>query len=281
MENKIIFFGSGPYVVQVIKVLDKKFGLALVVTTEKNPGDAIPKFCIANNIEYIYTDSLSEPAFMDKLKAIGAKLAVLASLRLFIPDEILNSFELGIINIHPSLLPKYRGPTPVQTALLNGDTSTGVSIIKLDSEIDHGPILARVEERIEQNDTADSLYTRLFKIGGELLLDVLPKYISGDLKPTDQDHSKATYTERDLSRESGLIYISKPPSPTHLPRMIKAYYPWPGVWFKEELNGKEKVIKLLPENHIQVEGKNIMTYKDFANGYAEGHQILQKLNINE
>jgi len=278
VKEKIVFFGAGPYVVPVIDLLNKNFDLIFVVTTENENGP-VPKFCKENKIEYVSIREFSND-LKSRILSLKTKVAVLASFGVILPEDVLNIFPLGIINIHPSLLPKYRGPTPVQTAILNGDKTTGVSIIKLDNEIDHGPILTQDEEKIESEDTGESLYLQLFKIGGELLLDVLPKYISGDLKLKEQNHDNATYTERDLSRDSGLIDINNPPEPQKIKQMVNAYFPWPGVWFKAILSGKEKVIKLLPQEKIQVEGKNIMTLKDFANGYSQGKEILLKLNLN-
>jgi methionyl-tRNA formyltransferase len=203
---------------------------------------------------------------------------VLASFGIIIPKEVLEMFSLGIINVHPSLLPQYRGPTPGQTAILNGDKVTGVSIMKLDEEIDHGPILVQEKTEIEPPDTSASLYKRLFEQGAKILGEALPKYITGKLKLKDQDHSKATFTDH-LIRDSGFVDINKPPSKETLKRMIRAFYPWPGVWVKTKLNGQEKIIKLLPEGKIKVEGKNVMSLRDFANGYPEGGLVLEKLSL--
>lgn len=277
-KTPIVFFGAGPYVVSVIETLNKNFELALIVTTETDPNSPILKFCKSNNIGFISISSFSSEIVNGQLSMVNCQIAVLASFGLIIPDEIVNMFELGIINIHPSLLPKYRGPTPGQTAILNGETTTGVSIIKLDEQVDHGPILVQSEEKIEPDDTSESLYKRMFKLGAELIVRDLPKYIASELTLTEQDHSKATFTEH-LSRESGFIDINNQSSiiKNQLNRKIRAYYPWPGVWFKAKLNGVERTIKLLPEQKIQVEGKNIMQLSDFANGYPEGRPILSQL----
>lgn len=278
MKQKIVFFGAGPYVTPIIEVLNKKFELSLVITTETNLKSYVLSFCSENSIN---TENISEftSHILNKIQSIDAQVAVLASFGLFIPDKVLGMFEKGIINIHPSLLPLYRGPTPVQAAILAGDKTTGVTLIKLDSEIDHGPILVQTEEKIELSDTSETLYRRLFEIGARLIAQVLPKYISGELKPAEQDHSKTTLTEH-LSRESGFISIDKPPAKVVSERMIRAYYPWPGVWFKTKLNGVIRSIKLLPEHKIKVEGKNVMKLRDFENGYPEGRRILSELSLS-
>lgn len=275
----VVFFGSGPYVSPIIDILNKNFDLKLVVTTEKDPSDPVPIFCSKNKIKYISVVNLSSQSFISQLSSLNCRLAVLAYFGLMIPGKILNIFPLGIINIHPSLLPRYRGPTPVQGAILAGDKITGASIIKLDNKVDHGPILVSIDQSIDTFDTSESLYRKLFKKGADLLIEVLPKYISGELKPVEQDDSKATFTDR-LTRETGRIDLDNGPTKEQLDRMIRAYYPWPGVWFKTKLNNVERIVKLFPGGKIQVEGKKIMQLRDFQNGYPDGRQILSKLSLS-
>lgn len=205
-----------------------------------------------------------------------ADLGVVAAYGRILTKNELNAPKYGCINVHPSLLPKYRGPTPVQTAILNGDKKTGVTIIKLDEEIDHGPVMAQTEEPIFSADTSASLYERLFEKGAQLLPKVLKKYINGRLMPKEQNHSKATFT-KPLTRTDGYIDISDTIPPERLERMIRAYYPWPSVWTRLRLGkgpqAKLKIVKFLPEGKIQVEGKKPMSYKDFLNGYPEAAEV--------
>ncbi len=275
MKEKIVFFGAGPYVSRIVEVLQREFEV-YVFTTEKRQNDPLLLYCIHNNI-ILFSINKFDHKIIDEIKKIGAKIAVLAYFGFIVPKKILKLFELGIINVHPSLLPKYRGATPVQAALLAGDTKTGVSIIKLDEEVDHGPILAQLEAKIESDDTSETLYRRLFQEGAELLLKVLPIYMSGELKLAEQDHLEATFTDR-MIRNAGYLDISNKTDPEKLDRMIRAYFPWPGVWFRAKLNSRQRIIKLLPEQKIQVEGKNVMKLSDFANGYPEGGQILSRLS---
>jgi methionyl-tRNA formyltransferase len=271
----VVFFGSSSYVIPIIETLQKNFSLSLVITTEKSDG-TVPSFCRQNKINFISVSTLKDPNTKCLILNTKAPVAVLADFGLIIPQEILNAFPKGIINIHPSLLPKYRGPSPVQAAILNGEKITGVSIMKVDDKIDHGPILGFEKEEILDSDTADSLYERLFKKGSTLLIKVLNSYIKGDLKPIAQNHEKATFSKT-LTRKDGFIDMSKvksQKSKAEIGRKVRAYYPWPGVWFKTKINNVEKIIKLLPENKIQVEGKKPMPYKDFANGYPETKEIL-------
>ncbi|MBI1982084.1 MAG: methionyl-tRNA formyltransferase, partial [Candidatus Levybacteria bacterium] len=256
---KITFFGTSKFAIPVLEVLRTNFELILVITTDPLNG-AVPSYCKQNSIPYLSVQQLSNQT-IEQLRRANTPLAILASFGLIIPKEVLGIFSKGIFNIHPSLLPKYRGPTPVQTAILNGDKETGVTIIKLDKEVDHGPILAQAEEQVFSTDTSESLYKRLFEKGAQLLLEVLPKHIDGKIMPKEQDHSKATFSKH-LTRQDGYIDLANPPLKDLLERMIRAYYPWPGVYTKLKIkNEKLKIIKFLPEGKIQVEGKKPMSYK--------------------
>lgn len=285
MNSKLptIFFGASAYVLPLIEFLHTNYDLALVVTTEKNPTDAVPKYCLENHIPYLSVAKLDDETIA-KMTQIGAPLAVLADFKLLISQKVIDLFPKGIINIHPSLLPEYRGPTPGTTALLDGREETGVSLMLLDTQLDHGPLLGQVTEHISSSDTSATLYPRLFEKGTILLEKVLPQYLDGKIKPTEQDHGKATYTER-LTRESGFIDANKPLDKTELNRMIRAYFPWPGVWTLLRLSAsegqakKEIRVKLLPKNMLQIEGKRPVSYKDFMNGYPKGEAFLQKLGL--
>jgi len=281
----IVFFGSSKYILPILEVLRKNFALSLVLTTE-NPnltlqGDALQnypvvKYCIENKIPYRSVTNLSDQNLKSLIINLKSPVAVLADFGLIIPKEILNVFPKGIINIHPSLLPKYRGPTPVQTAILTGDKITGVTIIKLDDKIDHGPLLRQEKEKILDTDTADILYKRLFEKGANLLPKILTEYLNGSLKLQTQNHKEATFTKA-LTRQDGFIDLSKLKI-ENLKLKISAYYPWPGVWTKWKMkNGKWKILKFLPNNKLQVEGKKPVSYKDFLNGYPQLKQQLRKL----
>jgi len=273
----IVFFGSSKYIVPILSMLKSTYDLSLVVTTEKNPQDTVPLYCRKNAVPFISIEKFDKKT-IEEIKKQNAKVAILAYFGLFLPDEVLDIFPKGIINIHPSLLPKDRGPTPVQTTILNGKTKTGVTIIKLDQEIDHGPILAQTEESAIPSDTTDSLHIRLFEKGSELLKIALERYLNGNQILKEQDHKKATYTEH-LTRTSGYIDSNNPPEKKELKRMIHAYFPWPGVWTQIRIKNKQIRIKLLPEGKLQLQDKKPMTYKDFYNGYPELKGKLENLLV--
>ncbi len=193
-----------------------------------------------------------------------ADLAVVAAYGHILTKEELETPKYGCINVHPSLLPKYRGPSPIQSAILNGEEISGISIIKMDKEIDHGPIIYQGELDLSDKDNFDTLSKKMFLKAGEILPKIIKDFISGKINPTQQNHSKATLTLH-LSKESGYFDINNAPDSETLDRMIRAYFPWPGVWSR--WNGK--IVKFLPEGKLQMEGKKPISFKDFLNGYPD------------
>lgn len=274
---KIIFLGGSSFVIPIVEVLIKYFDLSLVVI--KNENDPLLSYCKTNNISTLLakTSDDLEKIILSEKPTVG----ITADFGLIIPERILEMIPNGILNIHPSLLPKYRGPTPAQTAILNGETKTGVTLFKLDKDIDHGPIIAQEEFEIPNSHTSFDLLTALFKEGSKLIENNLEDYLNGEITPEEQNDKDASFTNT-FSKKDGFINLSESIKTEKLENMIKAFYPWPGVWTEYDINdnGKNKVIKLLPNNEIQVEGKNPMKYKDFINGYKNGANLLRILKLN-
>ncbi len=246
---KIIFFGTPSFVKPVLDALQKNFE----VTKHVSALD-LPK--------------------IDELKKSQPDLFVVAAYGKILPKEVLDVPKLGAINIHPSLLPKYRGPTPVQSAILAGEKKSGVSIIKLDEQVDHGPILEQVELEFEPDETSESFYDKSFKLGAEILPDVIKRYEKEEVELKAQDDSKATFT-KDLKRDDGFIDPQNPPTKDKVERIIRAYHPWPGAWTK--FNGK--ILKLLPKNIVQLEGKKPVDIPTFQRGYPDSIDLFSKLGI--
>ncbi len=283
--NKIVFFGSGWYTIPVLKKLIPH-RLDLVITTEKNPDSLFLKFCKENNLKTLSVSSASDLINHQPL-IINHSVAILASFGALIPTSIIDHLPSGILNIHPSLLPKYKGPSPIQYQLLNGETVVGVTIIKLDDQVDHGPILSQKPYNLAGNETSEDLLSILFEIGADLVVEQIQKLEKGEeLSGTPQDHTEESWSHK-LEKNSGFIDISSQEFKISnlkfkINDMIRAFHPWPGVWLKWQMaNDKWKIVKLLPENKIQVEGKNSMSYKDFINGFGEeGKELLRKLNLH-
>lgn len=219
---------------------------------------------------------LGTPAFVQPIREKLAKhftlvdsleqadLAVVAVYGQILTKKELTTPKYGCINIHPSFLPKYRGPSPIQTAILNGEKKSGITIIKMDDKVDHGPIIYRQSLELSHRDNFQTLSKKIFLKAAVSLPQVINDFISGKITPIPQDHSQATYTKHFI-KQDGYFDMNNPPDPEKLDRMIRAYHPWPGVWTK----WKGKIIKFLPEGLMQMEGKKAIPFKDFLNGYPD------------
>ena len=159
------------------------------------------------------------------LESLSPDVIVVAAYGLFLPDQVLALPRLGCLNVHPSLLPRYRGPSPVASAILNGDGVTGVTIMQVDEGMDSGPIIQQEETAIGAEETAEQLTVRLFEMGASLLVDVLPNWNRGKIRAVSQDDGQATVTQR-LSRDDGAINWTAPAA--RIAREVRAYSPWPG-----------------------------------------------------
>ncbi len=192
------------------------------------------------------------------LRAGEIDFAVVTAYAKIIPKEIIQAFKLGVIGVHPSLLPRHRGATPIQTAILEGDEVTGVTLFLMDEQVDHGPILAKRELTITDNDDCGTLTKKLAEVGAKLLIETLPKFLKGEIKPQVQNEKYATYT-RKFTTDDAYVDLEKD-DPILVVRKVKALNPEPGVWtiqggkrtkiLDAELRDGRLVLK-----KIQVEGK--------------------------
>jgi len=308
MKPKIIFFGSDNYSVLVLNQIcnDKRFKV-VGISTHLSPSPVKDYAKILFEIKFTVTKKFDQK-FQKLMQEMKPDVGVLASYGKILPKAVLKIPKYGILNIHPSLLPKYRGPSPVQMAILNGEKETGVTIFKMDEKVDHGPILSQFIEEIKPNDTAQSLYERLFETGAKVLLTILPAYLKSQIELREQDHKKATYTKK-LTRDDGKIDWKKPDSFNQ--RFIRAMYPWPGAWcwikipnrklshrkHREEQKAQKlsvpskkfgslsdqkaysvKRLKILRAHleagklifdQVQLEGKKPVTFKQFQEGYPK------------
>lgn len=244
------------------------------------------------NIKVLTPTKISEAA--EEIINANADLMLVAAYGQIIPKTILDMPKFGSVNIHGSILPKYRGASPVQTAILNGDDTTGITLIKMDEKMDHGPILATARTQIGPSDNFQTVYEKLSKQAADLSFDILPKYISGEIKPVEQDHALATFTTL-LTKENGKIDWTK--TSREIYNLIRALNPEPGTF--TTLGGK--TVKILEVKHlnnhmidipgkikkipggmevktsdsaleiikIQPEGKKPMSGKDFINGLVQ------------
>lgn len=237
---KIIFFGTGDFAVPSLQALvhDGRFEVAAVVTRPDRPvgrhatltPPPVKVAATALGIKEVrQPEKLSEPAFQEWIKNIGTSCDafVVVSYGKILPQWLLDLPKKGVVNVHGSLLPRWRGPSPIQAAIEAGDAKSGVTIMKLDALMDHGPMLATSETSVMSDDTAQSLHDRLSDLGASLLAETLAGYLDGKLHPVEQEHAQATACKI-LSREDGKIDWSRPAD--EIERNIRAYNPWPGCW---------------------------------------------------
>ena len=180
--------------------------------------------------------------FSDVLRAtFHVPLFVVAAYGKIIPKAILDIPKHGALNVHPSLLPKYRGASPIQSALLAGDKETGVTIMLMDDKMDHGPIIASESVEIDPGTTYEKLESLLARVGGKLLADMIREWIDGNIQEVEQDHSKATFTKKIIT-EDGLIDLSKP---IEADRKVRAFNPNPGAYILLRKNDTPFRVKIL------------------------------------
>jgi len=175
----------------------------------------------------IYTPEKLDDDFFELFRKLNIDLAIVVAYGKIIPEKYLSLPRFGFINVHPSLLPKYRGPSPIQSAILNGDRQTGMSIMILDKEIDHGPVLSNTPYEIPENAYLAKIAHELALLGSELLIKTISSYIAGNLAPKEQDHSQATFTKK-ITRQDGKINWLKPA--TEIFNQVRALSTEPGVW---------------------------------------------------
>lgn len=282
----VIFFGTSEFAMPTLEqlVADARFNVALVVTMpdrpvgrSQNPA-AAPIKTVAEKLglsvaQYDKFSLKDRSSCVRKLSALNSDIAIVAAYGRIIPEEIINLPQHGTLNVHPSLLPKYRGPSPIQAAVANGDTETGVTIMKVDAEMDHGPILAQRIVPVGSSDSTPTLTKKLADVGAKLLVETIIPYLEGFLRPVEQDHARATYTKL-LERDDGRISIHD--LPDAIERKFRSYDPWPGIWTIASTPTREFRVKLIEVGvesgalvirRVQPEGKRSMSYDEFLRGH--------------
>ncbi len=259
----VIFFGTSDFAVPALKKLafDSNYQIKAVITQPDKPAGRKQKLSASPvkieaeklGLKVIQPPHLTSPTRGEEKGGLfppldgegegGVDIFIVASYGKIIPKSILKIPKYGVLNIHPSLLPKYRGPSPIQAAILNGDDETGVTIMKLDEEMDHGPVVASSKFKVDNSEHGyKKLHDELADMGAGLLVKILPEYISGKTKPVPQDHSKATFTKI-ITKTDGRIDWKK--SAEEIDRQIRAYESWPVAW--TTLDGKRlKIFEAAP-----------------------------------
>jgi len=302
-KYKIGFMGTPEEAAIILQALINSglFDIRVVITRPDKPvgrsdqpqPSPVKQAALSANILVLTPEKVKgNSELLDQLRALDLDTIVVAIYSKILPPKILDMPKMGVVNVHPSILPKYRGASPVTGAILNNDPETGVTIMRLEETMDTGPIIGVSEKiKIESYDTTSSLAEKLAKIGAEALIKFLPDYLDGKIIPVPQADSGVTYVKL-IDKQDGLINWQE--DAAAIERKIRAYYPWPGTFTK--FNGKTlKIIRadVLPETgtlqsvwrtpdgypaifanggslkliQVQLEGKKPTTGADFLKGY--------------
>jgi methionyl-tRNA formyltransferase len=283
--NKIVFFGTPTFAVTILEELKKRDIIPLLIVTapDKPQGrrliltpPPVKVWAQKNNIKFIQPKSRKEDDQVTELLNNPWNIFIVAAYSKIIPENILEIPKYKVLNVHPSLLPKFRGPSPIESSILNDDQDIGVSIMRLDKEMDHGPIVAQEKIGTDKIDvwpiTALDLENISAHVGGALLAKIIPDWIDGKIIEKEQDHVHATYCKK-ISKIDGLIDLSADPYINYL--KICAYFDWPGAYFFKKHRGKNIRVTIKKATYqngqltIQTvipEGKSKMSYLDFLRG---------------
>lgn len=282
---KIVFFGNTKYSLIGAQIIHEHLGISQIVTIPDRPDkrgrmqkSPLKTFGEEHAIPVLEVNKITDDV-IEQIKTFAADFFVVEDYGLLLPEKLLAIPKQAALNIHHSLLPKYRGSSPAPEALLNGEKTTGVSVIMMTKKLDAGDILGQKTYEIKPDDTTDSLLTVLNQLGGELIIPILQNFDEAKVKAVKQDESQVVLTKM-MKKEDGYIDPANPPETNQLDRMIRAYFPWPTVWTRLSINGQEKIVKFLPGNKLQVEGKTPMSVKDFINGYPELKEEITHLIPN-
>ena len=229
--------GSPDFAVPILEVLARHYPLVGVVTQPDRPAGrgrnlippAVKEVALRLGIPVMQPEKICLPDAMTQLQAWTPDLIVVAAFGQILRPAVLGLPRFGCINVHGSLLPRGRGAAPIQAAILNGDEKTGITIMKMDSGVDTGPILSQRALPIAPDDTGGSLFARMAPHGAELLIETLPRYLSGEIVPQSQPEEGATYAPM-LKKKDGILDFTQPAA--SLERRVRAMNPWPGAFFE-------------------------------------------------
>ncbi len=268
----IIFFGSfQDYSVTVLEALANAFTVTAVVTTPLKPAGRHMRLTPTAVATYAQKHNL--PIFpLSSLDAIPKEMApphflVVAGYGKLIPDLWLTFATVMPVNMHPSLIPQYRGAFPAEWAILRGELETGVTLVHMSPEFDRGDILAQITMPIGPTDTRETLYKKLYEEGAALLVSTLPGIQKGSIKPTPQPAGEYFYAKK-LTREDGFVAWKEftkgiQEQNKELATKLRALTPWPGVWTTTPKGVRVKLITLAPQVVVQPEGKTPMPFVQF------------------
>jgi methionyl-tRNA formyltransferase len=300
MQPRIVFMGSPEFALPTLGALNHHYPVVGVVTQPDRPAGRgqvlspppVKTLAASLGLPVIQPRRLKEPEALQQLRQWKPDLIIVAAFGQILKPEVLELPQYGCINVHASLLPRWRGAAPIQAAILHGDDQSGVTIMQMDPGLDTGPILSQRSTAITPQDTAESLGNRLAQLGADLLIETLPAYIDGKINPRPQENSLATYAPM-LEKEAGRLDFHQ--AAELLARQVRAFNPWPGaftIWqgtyikihqahvrpseSQSQEPAKTLIIEGLPAittaeglfilDEVQLAGKKAMPGKVFLNG---------------
>lgn len=282
MEHRIVFMGSPEFAIPSLKALARHYKVVGVITQPDRPSGrgrilsppSVKVVAQELGIETIQPNRLRDASVWEKLLEWAPDVIVVAAFGQILRQNVLDLPRYGCVNVHASLLPRWRGAAPIQAAILHGDKVSGVSIMKMDVGIDTGPVLTQRSMPIQADDDAVSLGDKLAVLGSELLLETLPAYLRGETTPQIQDESQATYAPM-LKKEEGELDFAQPAE--YLERKIRAFFPWPGAYLIWQGNIlKVKRAAVLPQRSLP-QGKRSVVNGLPAIGTSEGVLLLREV----
>jgi methionyl-tRNA formyltransferase len=231
---RTIFFGSPEFAVPCLDALHEMSDVAVVISQPDRPAGrglsmrppAVKKRALELGLEVWQPTKIRTTEFSEKLRAFQADVAVVVAYGRIVPRAVLDAPRMGCVNVHASLLPRWRGAAPIQWSIVAGDPETGVTLMQMDEGMDTGPVLATSSISISPDDDASTLSDRLSQLGADLLREQLPRYVAGDLVPTPQDQRAATMAPL-LHKEHGRIDWNQSAQAVH--NQIRGMNPWPGA----------------------------------------------------
>ena len=232
----IAFFGTPDFAATNLQgLLDSQHTVSLVVTQPDRPRGRgqkvvegpVKRLAVEHGVPVVQPERLKTPEFLDRLAGASADIGVVAAYGRILPEAVLQVPRLGMVNVHASLLPKYRGAAPVHRAIIAGETTTGVTIMRVVRELDAGPMLATAPYAIDLDATSVTVERALARIGGDLLADVLDRMAAGPVREEEQDHALATYAAR-ITKEDGAIDWTAPAASIH--NLVRGLHPWPHAY---------------------------------------------------
>src|SRR5215208_1661860 len=281
LSARVVFMGSPDFSLPVLRALSNAYDVVGVVTQPDRASGrgrglkapAVKTLALELGIPVMQPEKLRQPEAMEQLQAWRPDLIVVAAFGQILKKDVLYLPRFGCINVHASLLPRWRGAAPINAAILHGDEETGVTIMKMDVGLDTGPMLSQRSIPLTREDTAGTVFEKLSHLGADLLIETLPHYLSGKIQPVSQPEEGMTYAPM-LKKEEGQFDFTRPAE--ELERRVRAFNPWPGTFM--DFDGMLLKIHRAHVEPAQAETGQRLIYQDQpAVGTTSGLLILDEV----